>query len=268
MNSFIAKFKEKDKAQLIEELILLHNEVKRLKTSEKTYIHIKDVLQKKTHALGERVKELNCLYAMSSLVQKRRISLEDILQGIARIIPPAWQYPAITCARIILKEKIFVTDNFRESPWKQSATIYVKGKKTGLLEVYYLEEKPLCDEGPFLKEERSLIDVIAKHIGEIIERKTAEDALKESMLRNNALLNAIPDMIFRIDNKGIILDFKRGKALGKRFRSNMFIGKNVLDLPMQFSAISKEIIKQGMYYVMRSLRTKVLLLCCPHFIKT
>jgi len=255
MDDILEAYHKKDKSELLKELARLQDEVKRLKASEKTYMHIKDTLQKKTHALGERVKELNCLYAMSSLVQRRKISLEDILLGIAHIIPPAWQYPSITCARIILGNNAFATENFKESQWRQSAPIFVKGKKAGLVEVFYTEERPVCYEGPFLREERSLVNVIAKHIGEIVERKTAEDALKESMLRNRALLNAIPDIIFRIDNKGVILDFKKGRSFKKRFSSSLIIGRNVFDLPNQYKAITKEIIQQGTECVQQALQT-------------
>ncbi len=192
---------------------------------------------------------------MSSLVQKSKISLEDILHGIVNIIPPAWQYPPITCAKISLKNDIYTTVNFSETQWKQSAAIFVKGKKTGALDVYYFEEKPLCDEGPFLKEERSLINVIAKRIGEIVERKNAEDALRESMIRNKALLNAIPDMIFRIDKNGTILDFKKGKVFGQRFRSNTLIGKNIFELPEQYKVISSEIVQKGMEHILHVLKT-------------
>lgn len=255
MRDVLEKYKGKDRGQLLKELIRIHDEIAQLKTSDKAHRHIEEAFQKKAHALGERVKELKCLYTMSSLVQKRKISLENILRGITEIIPPAWQYPSITCARIILEHEVFTTENFRESRWGQSAAIFVKGKKTGSLDVYYLEERPACDEGSFLKEERSLVNVIAKRIGEIVERKIAEDALRESMVRNKALLNAIPDTIFRVDNKGTILDFKKGKVFGKRFRSNTFIGKNVFELSQQYKAISREIVQQGMGYVSQALQT-------------
>ena len=72
-----------------------------------------EVLRKQTHALGERVKELNCLYGISGLVEKQDISLEEIFQGVVDVIPPAWQYPEITCARITIGDKEFKTDNFK-----------------------------------------------------------------------------------------------------------------------------------------------------------
>ena len=72
----------------------------------------KEELQKMPHNLRERVKELNCLYGISSLIEKHAISLKEVLDGIVGLIPPAWQYPEITCARIIIGNKESKTDNF------------------------------------------------------------------------------------------------------------------------------------------------------------
>lgn len=245
----------KDNSRLLKELMPLRNQITKLKASEREYKQTKKALQKKTHALGERIKELNCLYAISNLVEKHNISLEKILQGVVDIIPPAWQYPEITCAGISFGGQMYSTANFTETPWKQSSNILVKGKKEGSLDVYYIEERPKCGEGPFLKEERSLVNVISKRIGEIIERKNAEDALRESMARNKALLNAIPDLIFRISKDGSILDFKKGKGFGKALHANKLIGTNVYDLSGYYKTLSKEIIQQGMKNISQVLQT-------------
>ena len=125
-------------------------------------------LQKRTHDLGERVKELSCLYNISNLVQKYDLSLKEILEGTVSLIRPAWQYPEITCARIILEDQTFRTKNFKETTWKQTCNIVVGGRKAGTAEVFYLKEKPESDEGPFLNEERKLIDSIAEHLGRLV----------------------------------------------------------------------------------------------------
>ncbi|HPU30420.1 MAG TPA: sensor histidine kinase [Syntrophorhabdaceae bacterium] len=172
-------YSKNDIERLIKKIERLNAQLLRLKKTELRHKHTKILLQKKTHALGERIKELNCLYKISHIVEKYGISLEKILNGIVKIIPNAWQYPDITCARIILDDNAFYTDNFQVTPWRQSSNIYIKGKKAGYLEVYYLQEKPESYEGPFLKEERYLLDVIAKRIGEIIERKLLEKQILE-----------------------------------------------------------------------------------------
>ena len=150
-------------------------------------------LHKTTYALGERVKELNCLYGISKLIEKDNTTTEKILQGTADLIPPSWQYPEITCAQIKLDGQRYKTDNFTETEWHQSQEIIVSGQKAGAVEVYYLEVKPIIYEGPFLKEERSLINAIAGSLGGIIERKLAEEALKKTnaQLLHSEKLSAI-----------------------------------------------------------------------------
>lgn len=131
---------------------------------------------KQMHDLEERVKELNCLYGISKIVEKN-LSLEETLQSIVDIIPPAWQYPEITCVRIVFEDQTFQTANFKESNWKQISQIIVHGEIIGVLEVFYLEEKSEIDEGSFLKDERKLINTISEWLGRIIERKRAEEEL-------------------------------------------------------------------------------------------
>ncbi len=127
--------------------------------------------------IAERIKELTCLYEISQLINKADISLEEILKGTVEIIPDAWQYPEITCARMTFDGTEFKTDNFAVTEWEQSSDIELKGKRVGTLEVYYLQEKVEIDEGPFLKEERNLIDAIAERLGRVIERMRAEENL-------------------------------------------------------------------------------------------
>lgn len=129
--------------------------------------------------LDERVKELNCLYGISELVETPGISLDEIFQGTVELIPSAWQYPEITCARITLGEREFATDNFSDNPLKQSADILVNGSKMGVVQVHYLQDSPGIDTGdsPFLDEERSLIRSIAERLGQITERQRQADRL-------------------------------------------------------------------------------------------
>jgi PAS domain S-box-containing protein len=137
-------------------------------------------LHKQAHQLGERVKELNCLYSISKLRDQAGISFREILQGIVDLIPSAWQYPEITCARVILNDLVFKTKNFNETLWKLTSNIIADREKVGALEVFYLEERPESHEGPFQEEERSLINAIAERLGRIVDRRRAEEALQKA----------------------------------------------------------------------------------------
>jgi two-component system NtrC family sensor kinase len=133
------------------------------------------VLRSAQVALRERIKELTCLYGIAQLVERPGISLEEILQGIVELLPPAWLYPEIASARIIFDGRSYFAPGFQESRQKQSADIVVGGGRRGVVEVVYMEEKPELDEGPFLKEERSLIDTVAREVAVVIERRQAEE---------------------------------------------------------------------------------------------
>jgi len=149
---------------------------------------VRDITQRKqaraeierlAHRLSERIKELNCLYGISQLVEEPGTSLEGIFEGTAYLIPRSFQYPEITCARIILGDSTFATDNCAETPWRLSTNIVSFGKLAGTLDVHLLEARPDDDEGPFLMEERALIDAIAQRLGRIVERMQTDAALKQ-----------------------------------------------------------------------------------------
>ena len=135
-------------------------------------------LRKVNHELQERVKEIECLYGLSQLAEQRDITLEEIFQGLVEIIPPGWQYPEITTARIMFEDRHYKTANFRKTTWLQSADIKVHDRKAGTIEVCYLREMPTIDEGPFLRQERKLLDALAERLGRIAERIRDEEALE------------------------------------------------------------------------------------------
>ncbi|MGD0280015.1 MAG: PAS domain S-box protein, partial [Smithella sp.] len=140
-------------------------------------------------SLKERVNELNCLYGISSLIELPDITIDEILQRTVMLIPPAWQFPEITEACIVLEKQTFQTANFRETPWILGNIIIVNGKPAGEIVVSYLEERPQSDEGPFLKEERQLIKAIAERLGRVIEHNIAEMQIRLNERRLMSLSN-------------------------------------------------------------------------------
>jgi signal transduction histidine kinase len=57
----------------------------------------------------------------------------------------------------------------------QSADIVVRGDTRGKVEIAYIEDRPSADEGPFLAEERALIDSVARELSSLVERQTIEE---------------------------------------------------------------------------------------------
>jgi len=130
--------------------------------------------------LKERVKELNCCYEIMKIIKNGKLSVDEALQQIVEQILPSWQFPDVTCARIILKDwGEFKTNNFKKTKWSQISNILLGNKIIGALEVYYLEEKPPMDEGPFLMEERRLIGAVSDLLGKFIEERGIKEDLKQ-----------------------------------------------------------------------------------------
>ncbi|MEE8400171.1 MAG: PAS domain S-box protein, partial [Desulfobacterales bacterium] len=223
-------------------------------------------LQQKTHDLDNRIKALDCLYGISYLRDNQHLSLKDTLQGIVDLLPPSWQYPEITSARIILDEEKYVTENFAESSWKQASRIKMHGETVGSVEVFYTDKRPESDEGPFTHEERSLLNAVAERLDRIIERKIADQtlrtALEQSQQRQaeiSALLKSLEtseertrsvvetanDAIISIDNKGDIVFWNRGAESMFGYPSSTIIGKPVARImPEQFREIHEDRMRQ------------------------
>ncbi len=124
--------------------------------------------------LAERNKELNCLFDVSKLTSDTHRTIEDILQKAVELIPLSWFYPEIACAKISCSFGDFQSSDFEESNWKIEAPIIIDDGNKGVLVVYYKEERPNLNEGPFSFEERNLIDTLGELLGNMLNVKGAE----------------------------------------------------------------------------------------------
>ena len=160
----------------------LNKEIEELKQADK------EEMAMVSHRLRARIKELNCLYDISKFRDAADFSLDAVLQAVVNFIPPAIQYPEITCARLIFGGYEVKTKNFKDTRWKLSREITVNHKWIGTLEVCYLEEKPELDEGPFLEEAKNLIIAVAESIVKIIECEEAEADIRKRQDHIEALI--------------------------------------------------------------------------------
>ena len=117
------------------------------------------------HQLQERAKELQCLYRVDEALGRTKASLEEVCTDIVAAIPPGWQYPDICVARITIDDQTYQSDNFVETEWGLKTNIVSSGIDVGTVSVFYTQEMPKWDNGPFLAEESKLIQTIADRIG-------------------------------------------------------------------------------------------------------
>ena len=153
--------------------------------------------KKSIDSLHERVKELTALHRAARILQNEQQTTSEWLQQLVYILPPAWQYPEITAARIRLGELEFTTPNFTQTSWIQGADFSVAEGLRGTVEVVYLGERPAEQEGPFLAEERNLIDSLAEMLRTALERRRAE-TLRENETALRASYDRIHDLAGRL----------------------------------------------------------------------
>ena len=135
----------------------------------------------------ERLKELTCINQTTQIIRESR-PLDETLSQIVRVLPNAWQYPEMTVARIRLQDQYFSSPGFRESKWVQTARFNTIDNKDGEIQIFYLKEFRTLDEGPFLKEERHLIEnlssIISNYLNSIEARKLLTKSTDEDIVRN------------------------------------------------------------------------------------
>lgn len=138
-----------------------------------------EALRSLTYEYRERLKELDCLYEISHIVERAGGSLPRILRETVELLPKSWEYPDITYARIVVYDWDVRTLNYQVTPWRQSALIAINERQAGRVEVGYLQARPNRDEGPFLSHERRLIDNIGERLGHIATRILTAERLRD-----------------------------------------------------------------------------------------
>ena len=178
----------------------------------------RDVTERKqlTHRLGERIKELSCLHGAARVLSDRTLQPSDWLRQIALLMPPAWQYPQDTVIRIAFGEVEATTPGFVSTPWVQRAEFRAADGTRGVIEVAYRRDHPPEAEGPFLLEERHLLDSLAETIRSALDRRSVESALieNEARLRQrtqllDTLMDSLPGIVLMFAEDGGLLRWNK-----------------------------------------------------------
>ncbi len=175
--------------------------------------------------LKERDKEKTCLYSIGNL-NVLYDDVEKILEEAVGIIPHGWQYPEITEAAVEYNGRVYTTDNFEHTRWGMLAESHNFKSKSIAIKVVYREEKPGQDEGPFLKEERELINAIADTLASEIERIESRKKLEESEKRWEQLVQKNPGLVQIIEDDEIVFINPAGAGLYGVDNVDELIGRN------------------------------------------
>ncbi|MBN2072898.1 MAG: response regulator [Actinobacteria bacterium] len=200
-------------------------------------------------SLQHRLKELDCLFRISRLINNPVLSPEKLFKETLNILHYSWKYSGSICSRIIFNDEEYKTDNFKKSGLMQSALIKVNGIDSGKIEVYYREVEIKNFEVSFLEKEQNLINSVSGLIGLFVERKMAEKEQKES---------------YKNLKKAIVIE--RNRIAGEfhdtvsqtLFSSNLMlesIKKTAVDNPMKIFPVIERVLKlnNAAFLEMRSL---------------
>jgi len=177
--------------------------------------HLEALVAARTADLSARLKELQCLYAIASLAAESGLSIDEMLQAAVGLIPAGWQYPEIACARITYAGREFSSPMFRRTDWRQAVDLTTHDSAAATLEVCYLEERAASDEGPFLKEERELLNTLGRQLGLMIERQLAVMAIREL---NQELEQRVGERTRQLERRNYELEQMNKVFVGRELR--------------------------------------------------
>ncbi len=167
-------------------------------------------IQKLLAEKKERLKELSCINQTTQIIKEGKL-IEETLRRITFILPKAWQYPDHTVARIRYGDLLFTSQTFRETEYCQSQNFRTIHNISGSIDIFYLREFPEIDEGPFLKEERNLINNLASIISNYLNTIEARKILKKTQEKDEL--------------RSEITEFRSGKPINSRKLLQKFLNK-------------------------------------------
>jgi two-component system, NtrC family, sensor kinase len=203
--------------------------------------------------LIERNKELTCLYSLTKIVGRSK-PLPNMLESIAAIIPPAFQYPRITTAIISLDKQSYGGPKRAFDSPTLIEKLIVHQIHRGSIEVVYAPLKKAQDESvpSFLDEERSLLRTIAHHLSLAIEKKEVLDhkAEMENQLRHSDRLAKIGQLTAGVAHElneplGNILGFAQLSAKDHDLSDQV---QNDLNNIIKSALHAREVIKKLMFF--------------------
>jgi signal transduction histidine kinase len=202
-------------------------------------------------ALQERIKELTCLYEVSSIIVNANAELiDDTLKAIAISLKKAFQFPNKTEIIISIGETSISTSKFQDSNLSIQSDINIFNETKGRI-IAHLNASEF-KKNDFLLEEQLLMDNVALKLGNFFERieiQKNETSLKRQMERADRLgiLGEITAGIAHELNTPLANILGFAELLKSDLESDKKAAAD-LDKIIQNAVFSREVVKKLMFF--------------------
>ena len=173
-------------------------------------------LRNRTAQLTQHVQEIGCMQAISELLQTSTQSESDVMRKLVNIICSGVRHPDIAASRILFDGCVYAQDQFQETPWKLAAPIYINNELHGAWELCYLLNRGFNEDGPFLPEEKRMLEDMSQRLGLYVERNLADAQVKSLKQQIEFILGTSKTGLDIIDENGFVtyVDPARVKIYG------------------------------------------------------
>ncbi|WP_416445852.1 sensor histidine kinase [Leeuwenhoekiella sp. A16] len=198
-------------------------------------------------ALKERIKELTCLYEISSIIVNANVEqIQETFKAIGFSLKKGFQFPSLTEIAVKTSYGVIETGSINNI-LNLSSNISVFNKPHGKIIASLTDDK-----SSFLKEEKQLLDSVALKIGNLLERieiQQNETSLKRQMERADRLsiLGELTAGIAHELNTPLANILGFAELLKEDFGSNQRVGKD-LDKIISNAIFSREVVKKLMFF--------------------
>lgn len=199
--------------------------------------------------LQERIKELSCLYEISTILAKQETLNSKTLEAIGRILKKAWRYSKDAIIEIKLNKSYFLSGKMTEKSVVQYSEIHIFEENAGFIKVHY--PAPGFTKKHFLPEEQKLLEKVASDLSSFYEKeKTREkQAVLELTAQRNDRLLILGEITAGIAHElntplGNILGF--AELIASRTSDKQI--KADIQKIIQSSIYSREVVKKLMFF--------------------
>jgi len=171
-------------------------------------------LERARNALLERIKERDCLQAVSRAIADVERPLAEIMHDIAAALPAGFRCPEAVVARIEIDGEACSMPGFNDAGTVLEATIQVSGALRGRLAVACLDRQASPASDLFLREEQDLLGATAERVAAFVQAREAVNGLRDARRFAETLIESASIMVLGLADDGrVVFINAKGEAL-------------------------------------------------------